>query len=242
MDVHNYDPITGEYLSSHPATLDPRGGQPLVPAHATTEPVPADVAGFARVWNGAKWTSVVDRRGTTFWLPDGQEVRITGLGVDVPEGSSLEPLPPSFEAQRDGAIATAVDLASEYRSAVLAVRPERATGWLLKALFAAVAQMDAGAPEVNPARAALAALADQGFQIEADITGEQPDELQESAVRSASALFLALQLVEGMERLATRLIPATQDQAALDAVVEQLRALEVSAAEQLAQITGGTHA
>ena len=241
MDVHLYDPATGEYLGSRPAQPDPREGGFLVPAFATILAPPPARDNIARIWNVDGWEEAPDHRGTRFWHPDGSEGLITAIGAEPPADALSEPPPPSFEEQRTAAIEAAVTLASTYRARVVATRPERAIGWMLKALFGAVAQMDDAATDTNPARQALANIAVQGFAMEGSITGEDPAALLDGSVASASQLFLALQLVEGMERLATQLIPATQDQAALDAVVDQLRALEDGAAEQLAQITGGSN-
>jgi hypothetical protein len=57
MDVFNYDPSTGKYISTTPADPSPlEPGVYLVPAHATTVPVPAVPAGRQAIWANDEWT------------------------------------------------------------------------------------------------------------------------------------------------------------------------------------------
>lgn len=57
MDVYNYDPTTGAYISTTPADPSPlEPGVFLVPAHATAVPVPAISAGQQAVWGDGTWT------------------------------------------------------------------------------------------------------------------------------------------------------------------------------------------
>lgn len=59
MRVYNYHPETGLYLGNEladPSPLEP--GEFLIPAHATTTPVPSELAGFDRFFMNGAWEYV----------------------------------------------------------------------------------------------------------------------------------------------------------------------------------------
>lgn len=59
MDVYNYDPETGEYLSTTTARKHPlRAGEFIIPASATTEAPPEPVDGFTRNFINGEWVQV----------------------------------------------------------------------------------------------------------------------------------------------------------------------------------------
>lgn len=94
-DIYHYHPITGRYLGTDTAQLDPLDQQPLVPAHATTVQPPAAAEHQAAVHSGGDWTLQADFTGTEYWLADGSHHQITELNVEPPaEALSAEPLPP----------------------------------------------------------------------------------------------------------------------------------------------------
>ncbi|UYO47797.1 hypothetical protein KQX64_17715 [Rhodopseudomonas palustris] len=95
MQIWNYDPATGELVSSGLADESPmEPGAFLIPAFATTIAPPSFVDGFCPVFRDGGWTLVEDHRGETWWDPNGVEVVISELGK-VPEGlSNVAPPPP----------------------------------------------------------------------------------------------------------------------------------------------------
>lgn len=124
------------------------------------------------------------------------------------------------------------------------VPPERLTFWAVKTLFAVIGRINDGLPEGDGMRAALmpiVATADEGFAIEAEVTGQDVAVLQTRTFDRAAALFLANQLIEGMERVAEAEIAATTSETGLDITIESLRARQVTAEARLAGIiTGAT--
>jgi hypothetical protein len=143
---------------------------------------------------------------------------------------------PNLEAEKDKALSTARGIALDVRRQITtSASPERALSWVLKAVYGAVWQVNEAA--ANPLLASLSATAQAGFQLEADITGEDPVSVRDRSLEKAGLFFQANQLVEGMERLAEDRIPAAATIAELDTITAQLRALETQTLTKLAQIT-----
>jgi hypothetical protein len=95
MKIYNYNPITKAYLGKDVAKKDPletkKQGKPvfLMPAHSTTVK-PEVKPGFHPFWADA-WFNKVDKRGTKYFMPGSVEpIIIKEVGVDLPEGASLE--------------------------------------------------------------------------------------------------------------------------------------------------------
>lgn len=164
-------------------------------------------------------------------------VGVANLDVDF-DAQTVAIKPPNLDALKDEALA-------EARSAAIAVRhqiagtasTERAVGWVLKALFAGVWQINDQAP--NPLLKPLADVAAAGFGIETDLTGENPADVRDRSVEKAGGFFTALQLVEGMERVAENQISAAETPEALAQTVTQLRALEAQALTKLSALQSG---
>ena len=147
------------------------------------------------------------------------------------------PPQPDLQELKDNALSSARDIALDVRRQITtSASPERALSWVLKAVYGAVWQVNEAA--ANPLLASLSATAQAGFQLEADITGEDPVSVRDRSLEKAGLFFQANQIVEGMERLAEDRIPAATTIAELDAITAQLRALETQTLTKLAQITG----
>lgn len=97
-------------VEADPNPLEP--GEWLIPGGCVTVAPPAAPAkaGHAWAWRGNAWTEVVDWRGIPFWL-DGEELRVTLAGVDLPPGATLtKPEPPiDLKAALESAVQAHID-------------------------------------------------------------------------------------------------------------------------------------
>lgn len=144
--------------------------------------------------------------------------------------------PPNLQIEKDNALETARGIALDVRRQITTTSsPERALSWVLKAVYGAVWQVNEAA--ANPLLAPLSAIAQSGFQFEADITGEDPVMVRDRSLEKAGLFFKANQLVEGMERLAEDSIPTATTIGELETITTQLRALEAQTLTTLAQFT-----
>lgn len=240
-NIHNYDAETGAYLSTAKAGLDPLDRKPMVPANATLIAPPEAGEKEVPVWVDDAWTIKPDHRGAEYWLADRSHHTVTEIG-EVPPANALDEEPPKpLEELKADALVEARGAAALVRSQIAgAATTERALGWVLKALFAGVWQINAQA--ANPLLQPLADVAAHGFGIETELTGENPEAIRDRSVEKAGAFFLALQLVEGMERVAETLIGGANTAEALEGAITQLRALEAQALTKLAALSkGGTN-
>lgn len=121
MLICHYDRETGEFIDSSEAQESPLELDVfLVPAHATTTPPPAPVAGFKPAWNGCTWEMRLDRRGEVYYLPDGARGVVRDLGETPPPDSTPEmPLEPS----RRKALADVDAVAGNARARFITVLP-----------------------------------------------------------------------------------------------------------------------
>lgn len=87
--IYRYSKDTGEYLSQGTCRNDPRGGQPMVPAHATLEQPPTVNANEVAINDGATWSVQPDFRGETWYQPDGTPVEFTVIGEQPTADMSL---------------------------------------------------------------------------------------------------------------------------------------------------------
>ncbi len=95
--LYHYHPETGEYLGETIATLDPIDKEPLVPANATTIPIPNTVLkpDEAYAFNGVVLKKVSDYRGQKFYTKDGEEVEVKNIAEEPEESWSIKkPKPP----------------------------------------------------------------------------------------------------------------------------------------------------
>ena len=84
--IYSYSSETGEYTESRIARENPRRpGEAIMPASSTTTPPPSVGPSQVARWTGTAWQVVPDHRGVTYWTPEGEEVRIDDLDVELPE-------------------------------------------------------------------------------------------------------------------------------------------------------------
>ena len=234
--LYNCNPKNGALLQSSVARIDPLDGTPMVPRNATLVEPPNVQANEIAVWDGKSWSVDPDHRGTEYWLADGTHQTITEIGVVPPESALNAAPPPSLDELKETALSTMRGIALQVRHQIAAsASPERALSWVLKAVYGAVWQVNEAA--ANPLLASLSTAAQAGFQLEADITGEDPVALRNRALEKAGLFFQANQLVEGMERLAEDRIPTATTIVELDTITTQLRTLETQSLGALAQFT-----
>lgn len=93
--IHHYDPATGAFLGSSPATESPlEPGVFLVPANATTIAPPAVGADEVALFREGAWTVAADLVGQVFYRPDGTNVTIAEVG-QVPDPAWTTAPPPA---------------------------------------------------------------------------------------------------------------------------------------------------
>ncbi|MEP1637272.1 hypothetical protein [Ascidiaceihabitans sp.] len=155
--------------------------------------------------------------------------QLADMGYQAGDAPSLD-----LEVLKAAAINQAHAIAVEARLQIANVDPKRAIGWVMKAMFGGIWQANEQSP--NARLQPLADVAAQGFGIEVEMTGEDPVALRDRAIEKSGAYFLALQLVEGMERIAEIQINAADTPEALAQAIAQLRVLEEQALEKLNQL------
>lgn len=103
MQYHSFSPVTGEYVGSREAQVDPvttkKKGEThylLAGPNETATAVPDWLDGHTAVWDGESWKSVPDHRGETWYAEDGTPVIVSELGVP-----SLLREPPVIPPTRD---------------------------------------------------------------------------------------------------------------------------------------------
>lgn len=94
MKIYNYDPITGEYLSSKDARPDPMTeGRFLIPAFATDIEPPDPKEGYAIIFAQGGWNYVVDHRGQSIYSTENAErATVTGIGPIPERFTVIEPI------------------------------------------------------------------------------------------------------------------------------------------------------
>ena len=97
MYLHNYDPNSGEFLSTALADESPlEEGVFLIPANATQVEPPACATGQVAVFNGEAWSVVADVRG--IWYDAGrQALSVNRLDVDVQGLTRIAPPSPAYD-------------------------------------------------------------------------------------------------------------------------------------------------
>lgn len=162
---------------------------------------------------------------------DGETTAHRALGAWFSAGNKATRWVQPIEDAKADALSEARDRARKIRIQIAGIAsPERAIAWIIKSIFAA--------EWADDDTSAAAAVAREGFQIEADITGEDGAYLRDRTLANSRLFFLVTQHVEGMERLAEREIPAATTESELETTINQLKALEAKALEDLAKIVG----
>ncbi|WP_171178660.1 hypothetical protein [Ruegeria sp. HKCCD8929] len=175
--------------------------------------------------------------------------RIVGNEVFLTEGVAAEAYAAladlQAEAARDELAQAKADALGVARQIAVDVRQQiagaatvhRALAWAVKMPYAMVWAAHEAEGDPDGPFAPFAAVAEAGFRIEADVTGETAVAIRDRAIEKNRMFFQATQLVEGMERLAEDRIPAAADAAGLQAAIAELQTLEAAAMDQLATIT-----
>jgi len=113
MKVFNYSNETGEFTGADEARESPREpGQPLIPAYATPDQVPAVQVGNVAVflndegqvvsdYRAGAWREIADNRGMYFRTADAQPETLTDIGV-LPADRGLTALVPPANAKWTG--------------------------------------------------------------------------------------------------------------------------------------------
>jgi len=180
--------------------------------------------------------------GTVFFIVDTSEIPPVGIAeLDVDfDSETVTQKPPNLDALKDSALVTVREIAQDIRRQIATSAPvERSLNWVLKAVFGAA--WKAKEISANPANLALAAfsdIAEAGFKLETDLTGENPVELRDRSLEKAALFFYASQIVEGMERLAEVRIPNAASVNELETVITDLRVLEGDARAKMEQLGG----
>ena len=246
MDIYNFSATTGEFLGSQRVAMFIDEDTPLMPRNSTKIAPPEAGEGEVAVWEYDAWSVQVDNRGSVYWLDDGTRHVITEIGDELPANALDEAPPPPLEDQKAAALEMARGIAADIRREVAVADPRRINGWVQKYVMAVLSDLHislAAAQVDAPTLASVAQVTQLGFAQEATLTGELAPDLIERTIARGNALFLANQIVEGMERRAERDIPAAETQAALDAPIADLRQAEADAMVQLQHLTeGGSHA
>lgn len=227
MKVYNYHPVTGEYLGesvADPSPLEP--GKFLIPKHATFIAPPAfdPEQNQTRVFDGSEWKTVVDRRGVTYFTPDGDEVTITGLGVDVPEDALNEP--PDLRTIEQ-IRSEAIERVNEFHARMLrelngVPSIEEQSTWPLK-VAAAQAIRD------GEALAHEEALID----TEASLTGETREELVAKIISKDLTFQKIVPLASGLRRKTISAIRLSDDSSSVEALIATA---EAEAERMIAQL------
>jgi len=147
---------------------------------------------------------------------------------------------PTLEERKEAAIAKAHSIASDIRRQIAEYASvERGLSWINKVPYAAFWKLHEDGGDPAGPFADLAAEAEEGFQIEADVRGTTAIALRDRTLAKNETFFRATQLVEGMEGLAETTIPAADDDDELDAAIAQLQTLQAQAMVQLDVIING---
>lgn len=115
MELHTFNPTTGEFLGSRLARLDPLETNVqekpvyLIPKNSTPTAPPNTGDDEVSVWNGKEWEVRKDFRGSIWYDTDGNEVVVSVIGDPAAQqGLSKDKPPPSsslINSERDRRIA-----------------------------------------------------------------------------------------------------------------------------------------
>ena len=100
MQLYKYDNKTKEYIGTINAMVDPletrKQGKTifLVDSDSTLIAPPFTDDGYVAVFNGTKWETIKDNRGTEYWFPEdkyGTPAKVMDTLGELPEGAILTP-------------------------------------------------------------------------------------------------------------------------------------------------------
>lgn len=236
--LYNFDPVTNEHISETEARNDPKDKTPMVPNFSTLVKPPRTAKNEAAVWNEDAWTIQPDFRGFEYWLDDGSYIKIKTIGAKPPENALKSKPEPTLEELKASARNAAENIAKKIRLNIANnASTERVAGWLLKTIFAlSWAEYDDTSKKTEALRT-LADVAKRGFELEGNITKEDPKKLRSRTIKSAGGLFLAQQIVEAIERTAEIDIAKASSKNELKATIKNLQSMQNDAQAQLEKFT-----
>lgn len=127
--IYNYHPVTGIFLSSTPADVDPlEPDRTPIPAHATDIEPPATLDGQVAIFVEDAWRCITDQRGRWF-NGQGQSVDIYEIEADVDGLTRTEPPGDAYDLV-DGA--WVLNSARELELANLYAERQRASAYQLE--------------------------------------------------------------------------------------------------------------
>lgn len=95
MEIYNYHPVTGEYISKSNADKNPlEENVYLMPANATDIKPPSVAENQVACFKDNVWSLFDDFRGVKYWLEDGSKKTISEIGEVVPGNGSLTEIEP----------------------------------------------------------------------------------------------------------------------------------------------------
>lgn len=163
--IHHFDTVSGAYLNSSEAPIDPLADTPMVPRNATLAKPPAVNPNEVAVWDGSNWILKADHRGEEYWLPDGSHALIMDIGIEPPKDALKNAPPESHAVQRQTALAMVDQVHASYLEKLTgnATHAERDT-WARK-LMAARGVLS-GSPHASDVLALTKGAAERGVSIE----------------------------------------------------------------------------
>lgn len=120
INVYNYHPVTGLYLSTSTAALSPLDETevPLVPAYATLVAPPAVTAGLYQIFRGGQWQLLPDHRGEVWYDVTGNIVPVVDFGDPTALGltQTAPPPPPATQDDYKNAVQSFIDATAKARN------------------------------------------------------------------------------------------------------------------------------
>ena len=239
MKIYNYHPVTREFLNESVADPDPLSeGQWLIPAHATDhaptiEPSENEVLVINE--DGDRWSRVVDLRGETYWLNDGEKIVITELGDVIPPTALREE--PDIRTTEE-AITDAIELIKSRHAQVLADLSGNATveerdTWPLQKEWSVKYLASQGEYE----KALLL-----GLMTQAEVTalGENAAQVMaEKIIAKSAAMDLLTSKAGGLKRTAEEILNSVTDKEQIPAILESLEQQMTQAIVEFTTAIGG---
>lgn len=232
MEIHDYDAVTGEFIGTRAARLDPletaKAGQDrfLIPANATTISPPAETAGMARVFDAETetWSQVPDHRGETWWGENGVAAVVDFLGEPAATGlSDNEPDPaPMYPTPEDAKAALVTWLEGFMESISGSVPSSEKLSWDKK---------EAAARAIDAATAT--AEQQQMIDDERSLTGETEAELVAAIIAKANVYVRIAALMAGLRRSTETAIDAASTPSEYETIIDAAKAQAASIASSV---------